>query len=238
MIELYILPPAFGLRNVSPYCLKAEMTLVYLGLDFTTVLQGDPRKAPKKKLPYAIFDGDVVADSELINERLDKMTNGGLYGGLSAAEIGQGRAFTRLCDDHLYWATVASRWLDPQWWPNIVAGFFSEIPFVIRGLVSNMARKQVVQTYDLQGMGRHTLAEQKQLVRDDLAAIDGVICEQGYITASKLTVFDINVASLLSGIYDNTPATWVTEVAREYPALIEYADKIQQQVGVFGREKP
>ena len=31
MIQLYTFPEAFGLRNVSPFCLKIEMALTWLG---------------------------------------------------------------------------------------------------------------------------------------------------------------------------------------------------------------
>ena len=66
MITLVTLPPAFGLRNVSPFCLKVEMALTHLGLEFDYETEQDPRKAPKGKLPYLLIDGERIADSELI----------------------------------------------------------------------------------------------------------------------------------------------------------------------------
>ena len=83
MIRLVTLPAAFGLRNPSPFCLKIEMALTHLRLDFELETITDPRKAPKGKLPFLIIDGDKLADSELILERLDTMTQGGLYGKLT-----------------------------------------------------------------------------------------------------------------------------------------------------------
>ena len=79
MITLVTLPPAFGLRNVSPFCLKVEMALTHLGLEFDHQEEQDPRKAPKGKLPYLVIDGEKIADSELIFERLNDMTQGKLY---------------------------------------------------------------------------------------------------------------------------------------------------------------
>ena len=80
MLTLVTLPPAFGLRNVSPFCLKVEMALKHLGLEFDVQHEGDPRKTPKGKLPYLIVDGEKLADSELIFEYLDDRTQGKLYG--------------------------------------------------------------------------------------------------------------------------------------------------------------
>jgi len=128
MLELVTLPPAFGMRNVSPFCLKAELLLTALEIPFEHTELADPRKAPKGKLPYLVADGNVVADSELIVEYLDGMTQGRVYAGLTPAQKAQGFALTRLAEDHLYWIMVASRWLDDDWWPNVVEGFFHIAP--------------------------------------------------------------------------------------------------------------
>ena len=110
-MQLYTFPETFGLRNVSPFCLKVEMALAHLGQNYEIVLESNPHKSPKGKLPY-IIDGDLtLADSELILEYLDEKTGGGLYGGLSDDERARGVAFTRLIEDHLYWILVASRWV-------------------------------------------------------------------------------------------------------------------------------
>ncbi len=35
---------------------------------------------------------------------------------------------------------------------------------------------------------------------------------------------------------DNTPPTWMSEIANTYPALREYLERVQADVGVFGKE--
>ena len=57
MLKLVTLPPAFGMRNVSPFCLKAEMLLASLDLPYEPAEEGNPRNAPKGKLPYLLADG-------------------------------------------------------------------------------------------------------------------------------------------------------------------------------------
>ena len=83
MISLYALPPAFGLRNISPFCLKSAMALTFLKQPFELIEEADPRKAPKGKLPYMVCDGKTVPDSERILDFLDKRFDGGLYGSLT-----------------------------------------------------------------------------------------------------------------------------------------------------------
>ena len=235
-LKLVTLPPAFGMRNVSPFCLKIEMLLTSLDLPFEIGEEGDPRKAPKGKLPYLVVDGDVIADSELIAERLDKETSGSVYGSLTEKQKGIGFAATRLSEEHLYWVLVASRWLDDDWWPNVVQGFFSGLPPVVRSLVPKLARRQVRQTYHLQGLGRHTIEEQRGFSPRDLAALSALVGSTGFlVTDDQPNVFDFAVAAFLAGIYDQQPATWLTPIANEYPDLKAYTERVQEHVGVFGR---
>jgi glutathione S-transferase len=235
MLELVTLPPAFGMRNVSPFCLKAEMLLTWLELPFAITELADPRKAPKGKLPFLVADGERIADSELITEYLDNLTQGKVYAGLSPQQRAYGVALSRLAEDHLYWMIVASRWLDDRWWPNVVEGFFHIAPRIVRPLVANAARKQVRQTYHLQGLGRHTLEEQRGFAERDLRALEDAVGSEGFLFGGEPCIFDFTVAAMMAGAYDNQPATWVTELAVGYPRLRDYTDRVQAAVKVFGR---
>lgn len=234
-LTLVTLPPAFGMRNVSPFCLKSELLMTHLEVPFDLTMEPDPRKAPKGKLPFLQVGDELLADSELIADYLDARTDGAVFGHLSAADKGRGWAATRLAEDHLYWIIVASRWLDDDWWPNVVQGFFGELPGLVRPIVTRIARKQVVQTYHLHGLGRHSLEEQRGFAHRDFAALSGCVSEGPFLAGDTPNYFDFAVASILAGIFDNTPATWLTTLAHEYPDLRDYADRVQSHVGVFGR---
>ena len=235
-LTLYTLGPAFGLRNVSPFCLKIEMLLTALDLSFDVIEEPDPRKAPKGKLPYLKADGHTIADSELIQEFLDELTQGRVYAGLTNSQRAQGWALSRLTEEHLYWIFVASRWLDDDWWPNVVKGFFHIAPAPVRPLVAGLARRQVRQTYLLQGLGRHSLDEQRGFARRDLQALQDAAAANGiFLFGDTPCVFDFTVAGFMAGVYDNKPATWVTELAEEYPELKAYTERVQAHVGVYGR---
>jgi len=238
MIKLYTLPSAFGLRSVSPFCLKAEMALTYLKLDFEVAFESDPRKAPKGKLPFLEVDGKIIADSELILDYLDQLTQGGLYGDLTAEESSRGFAYLRLAEDHLYWLMVASRWLDDAWWPNVKRDFFDVFPFPLRQLVPIIARRQVRQTYHLHGLGRHSLEEQQRFAEKDLQAIAATVAANHFIAGPRLTVFDFGVASILAGLMENEPDTWIGTMAKQQQPLLDYVARVQAAVGVYAREAP
>ena len=235
MITLFAFPEAFGLRNASPFCLKVEMALTYLNLDFEIALESDPRKGPKDKLPFIISDGITYDDSELILKHLDEISNGGLYGQLSPTDIAVGTAFARLTDDHLYWLVVASRWLDSNWFPNVQKGFFGNMPPLLGPLVSKIARGQVKKTYHLHGLGRHSQEQQEWFAHRDLRAIEAIVSKENYIIGGKLSVYDFSIASLLAGMIDNKPETWISTLAKDYPTLTEYAERVQSDLGVYCR---
>jgi glutathione S-transferase len=235
MIRLHTFPPAFGLRNVSPFCLKVEMALTYIDMEFEIVEMADPREAPKGKLPFVDIDGEVIADSELILCRLDEMSQGRLYSGLTPQQMGEGYAFTRLAEDHLYWLMVSSRWLEDGWFPNIVEGFFGFVPSLLRGFASSAARREVRKTLNLHGLGRHTREEQAGFLRRDLAAISDTVKDGRFIVGEDMTAFDFAIAALLAGLMDNKPETWVSQIASEYPELSAYAERVQEKTGVYGR---
>lgn len=235
MIKLYTFPPAFGLRNVSPFCLKVEMALKHLELDYQIIEISNPANSPKGKLPFVDIDGERVPDSELILKALDAKSDGALFSGLSAAQKAQGCAYVRLAEDHLYWIMVASRWLDDAWWPNVQQGFFGSIPAPVRQLISSIARRRMRQTYLLHGLGKHTLEEQQAFARDDLQALNDAVTENSFLLGEELTVYDFSVAALMAGLLDNQPETWLGKIAKEYEALVDYTDRVQAATGIYGR---
>lgn len=234
-LTLVTLGGAFGLQNVSPFCLKAEMLMTQLGLKYDIAVQADPRKAPKGKLPYLISDGDKLPDSELITMHIDALTQGRVYGGLAAKDQAFGTALSRLVDDHLYWILVASRWLDDDWFVHIIDGFFHIAPKPLRGFVARQARKQVEKTYFLHGLGRHSQQEQQEFARRDLQALQDAVGGDGFLFSAEPCIFDFTIASFMAGVYDQQPPTWLTYIAEDYTRLKRYTEDVQAHVGVYGR---
>lgn len=70
MIRLHQFPPAYGLPNGSPFCMKVENYLRMTGIPYEVVDDFDLAKAPKGKLPYIEDAERVIADSALILDYL------------------------------------------------------------------------------------------------------------------------------------------------------------------------
>ena len=232
MLTLYTLPPAFGQRNPSPFCLKIEMAMTYLEMEFEHRTTLELNKAPKGKAPW-VDDNGIIADSELILAHLDRKSGGKLFGVLTDDEIALGTAFTRLVEDHLYWMIVASRWLEDDWFENVKRDFFSTMPWPLRQIGPVIARRQVRQTYHLHGLGRHTKEEQLSFLDRDLRALDARLKSHDYIASDRMTVHDFAVASMLAAGMENKPDTWVSLQMKEFDSLRKYTDRVQGELGVY-----
>ena len=130
---------------------------------------------------------------------------------------------------------VASRWLDDDWFPHIVDGFFHIAPRIIRPLAAGAARRQVRRTLHLHGLGRHSAAEQRGFVERDFQALEDAVPDSGFLFGDTPNIFDFTVAGLMAGVYDNQPPTWASKLAENYQRLRAYTERVQEHVGVYGR---
>jgi len=46
-------------------------------------------------------------------------------------------------------------------------------------------------------------------------------------------VYDFTIASLLAGLYGQQPPSWINNIAEDFPELRDYAQRIQQNVGIY-----
>ena len=108
MLILYQLERTWGIPNLSHFCCKTETYLRMADIKYT-VRPTLPLFAPKGKLPY-IEDGTFkLADSRFIIRHL-KTKYHDLDQELSPTELAHSLAMQRLLEEHLFWATMYSRW--------------------------------------------------------------------------------------------------------------------------------
>src|SRR5690349_17335849 len=142
MITLYQFPPAFGLPNPSPFCLKVETYLRMIGEPFE-VKAGNPQRAPKGKLPFIKDGGAVISDSAHIVEHLKKTRGDKLDKDLSAHDRAVGHLIRRTLEEGLYFGVVYARWVDEDGWNAGKEELFSKMPALARAFVPGIARRMV-----------------------------------------------------------------------------------------------
>ncbi len=224
MITLFTFGPYFGLPDPSPFVTKAEVLLKMAGVPYRTD-QGGFRHAPKGKLPYIEDAGARIADSTFIRWHLEKKYGIDFDKGLSAAERATAWAFEKLCEEHLYWAVLESRWMDDRNFDRGPRQFFSIAPVPVRPFVIALVRRQVRARLKGQGFGRHSRAEIEQLAARDLDALAAFLGEKAYLMGEAPCGADASVFAFVAGILCPLFETPIYASAARHGNLVAYRDR-------------
>jgi glutathione S-transferase len=225
MITLFTFGPYFGLPDGSSFVIKAMLLLKFAGLAYSED-RGGFRKAPKGKVPYINDDGLIVADSTFIRFQIEKKYGFDFDSGLTQDQRAGAWAAEKMCEEHLYWALVATRWLEDANFAKGPAHFFKAVPMPFRPIVQGLIRRKVEKALKLQGFWRHTRAERDALAIADLDALASLLGGKDFLMGEKpcgadATVFAF-VASFLTPVFD-TP---IRAAAERHPNLAAYKDRI------------
>ena len=199
MITLFTFGPAFGLPDPSPFVSKAEVLLKMAGIAYRTDASGFS-KAPKGKLPYLDDNGTVIADSTFIRWHLEDHHGAKFDQGLSAEQKGVAWATEKMCEDHLYWAIVDSRWMVKANFDKGPRRFFDQAPAVMRPLIIAMINRQLIRTLKGQGFGRHSRADIERLGIADIDAVANILGDRPWLTGSEPCGADASVWSSVAGV--------------------------------------
>ncbi|HEY8039453.1 MAG TPA: Tom37 metaxin N-terminal-like domain-containing protein, partial [Polyangiaceae bacterium] len=111
MLTVYKFTPAWGLPDISPFVLKLETYLRMAGIEYESK-PGDPRKAPKQKLPYVEHDGKLLGDSRFVIDHLESTRGAPLDGRLGPRERAIAQAYRSMIEEHLYFVILYQRWVE------------------------------------------------------------------------------------------------------------------------------
>jgi glutathione S-transferase len=231
MIQLHQFAPAFGLLNASPFCMKVEVYLRLAGLPYEAVNSGDVLRAPKRKLPFIVDDGQRVADSTFIIEHLRHRHGDPLDGQLGAVDRAVATAFQRLLEEDLYWALVYTRWGTDAGWALTRPAFFGALPPPLRWIVPPLARRGVLAQLRGHGMGRHGADEIHAIGCRDITAVATFLADKPFLLGEQPTSIDASAYALLANVLWAPLASPLRQAAREQPALEAYCQRMRARVG-------
>lgn len=227
MIKLYQFPPAFGLPNASPFCMKLETWLRMAGLPYECPRGADLRKSPKGKMPYIDDDGTVMADSSLIIDYLTQKYHVTLDAHLTPRACGEWLALQRLFEEHLYWAAVYSRWVEDAGFAVTSKVFFARFGPLMRLIVPVMARRAMRQEMQGHGMGRHSRDEIYALGCRDVIAIAQVLGERDYLMGDQPSTIDATGYAFLANLLWIPVDSPLREEARKHANLEAYCQRMK-----------
>jgi len=231
MITLYQYPSKLGLPNISNFCLKLEGWLKMAELEYSVRDAMNPAKTPKGKMPFIKdTDGTIVADSSIVIDYLTKKYNVHLDDNLTPLQRAQATTLQRLMEDHLYWVTVYSRWIDEICSATILDTWFGGMPFPMKHLVPIMAQRGVKQNLHAQGLGRHDADEIYRQGKEDVDALAAILETQPYLLGEQPQGIDASGFSWLANlILIELPDTPITTHAKQYPQFTDYLERMRAQ---------
>lgn len=208
MITLYQAPRAWGTANISPFCIKLEAYLRMAELPYE-IKPGDPRKAPKGKVPYVQLEGAMLGDSSVIIERLKERFGDSVDAHLSVEQKALGRLVQRTLEEGTYWCGVYARWAVDDAFEEIrkaLFGSFMGPPLI--WFVPDLVRKKALSSLFAQGTSRHAPEQVYAMANRDVAAIDTLITGP-YLFGERPTSYD-------AVTYAFTSALWRTPFAKPF----------------------
>lgn len=230
MITLHQFPAAFGVSSVSPFCTKVEGYLRLVGLEYR-LAQGDPRRAPKGKLPYIEDDGAIVADSASIIEYLKQERGRDLDAWLDDGQRATGRAVRRMVEEGLYWSMLHARWIDDEGWATFRPVLASMLPAPVRGFLPAWLRRSMRKSLQAQGTGRHSAAEIYAIGVSDLDALADLLAERPFMLGEEPASVDATVHAFLWHVAAFPAQSPLTRVLDRRPNLAAYVERLGERMG-------
>ena len=224
MITLYAFGRRFGLPDPSPFVTKAEVLLKLAGLPFETNTQGF-NKAPKGKLPYIDDAGTRVADSTFIRWHLESRHGIDFDKGLTPEQKGIAWAAEKMCEDHLYWAIIDSRWMVAENFAKGPKHFFDSAPAPLRPLIIAMINRQVRRNLKGQGLGRHSRPEIERLAIADIEALARILGDKAWLMGPEPCGGDATVWSFVAGALCPLFESPIRSAAERHANLVAYRDR-------------
>lgn len=236
VITLYTMPGTDQLESFSPFCMKAEVYLKLQKIPYKRAA-GDPRKAPKGKVPFMEADGTTIADSSAMLTYLEAKAEAPLDRGLDSTSRAQAHVLKRLFEESLYWCLLWSRWGDDEGWSELRKHVEQFVPAALRWLVPGLIRKKVIAQAASQGTGRHSREEIYALGKADLEAISTILGDKPYFLGNDVHTIDVIAYSFLANIMRWTKPSPLCDAARAYPNLEAYVDRMATRLESSAKAK-
>lgn len=204
VVDLYVFPRTHQALHMSPPCCKIEAFLRYNSIPYFLHCTTDFDSSPNGRLPYAVIDNKVMAESELIIEYLleHERYAKSKQPALSARENRVGRTLHVALEygmrfnvmrwqlvDHLDWVVDSSRDYAPS------------VPrWVLAAVLSSKNRSTAIATLNGCGHGDKTHAHFHADLLEDVKTIEAMIQETGdkfILSSDKPSRWDAEVYSML-----------------------------------------
>lgn len=228
MLVLETFGPAWGLADPSPFVTKAIVLLEMSRLDYET-RTGDPRKAPKGKMPVLRDGATVVPDSTFIRWHLEQAHGIDFDTGLTEEQKAVGWAVSKMLEESLYWAVVYERWAIDDNFDKGPRNFFSVIPALMRPVITSMVRRHVRRDLWSQGTSRHSYDEIVQVAEASLDSVARILGDTAYLFGDEPCGADATAFAFVSNVLCDQFDSRLQGLAAGHANLVAYSKRMEER---------
>ncbi|KAI1712340.1 failed axon connection [Ditylenchus destructor] len=241
VVYLYQFPKRTFVPNVSAFCLKVETFLIHHGIKHE-VIETMTLRSTEGKLPFVELNGRQIADSQLIILELTK------YFKLEESTDRGQKALNRILSRFVDHATSPAIYYDKigRNASKFMSLFVEDDPFYIKTAIGTaVLYLSMWQGLNGEGTGRHQPEEIREILHDDLDALDSLLGDNVWLLGGeKPTLADIYVFAHIAGSYNlpfELPIHQLLE--KKFPGLIAHHNRMAERYypgfnfGGFKREE-
>ncbi len=228
-IILYQFQCDFDLPNPSPFCFKVETWLRMSGLEYTSKPWA-PKVGPLGKAPTVGLDGEIIADSNCIIEKLSERCGVDLDRDLSATQRAKALLATRTLEEHTYWSLIDHRWAKDAVWNEYrhVIGSALPMPSPLKAPVLGMMRKGSVKAGKGHGLLRHSHAEIEKRAIADVDAI-AALFEGTFFLGDEPHAVDATIFAFIESLAHPKAGGTVSDHLRKQAHWATYCGQMRER---------
>jgi glutathione S-transferase len=224
-IKLFVFPRMFAIPNLSPFCCKLETWLRMAKIPYVVVETGDPRTAPRQKLPYIEDAGVRIADSSVIADHLSRTRSIDLDEGLSPNQRATALLVQRTLEEHYAFVLAYTHLLRDEGVRHTRARF-AQLPSMVRPFVARAVHKNVTRLLWSQGLLRSAHDEIVAAAIADWRAVLTFMSDGPYFFGDCLTSVDAVVFGALAPTILTPIETPIREFLSTQPKVLAHAKQM------------
>mmetsp|Transcript_11596 Transcript_11596/g.13360 ORF Transcript_11596/g.13360 Transcript_11596/m.13360 type:complete len:312 (+) Transcript_11596:31-966(+) len=198
MVHIFVFPRWSRGVSFSAPCLRLEAFLRLNHIPYVAHFTMDTSNSPTERLPYIVYNGEVIADSEFAAQYLTKKLGLQCNASLSAHDDAIGLAARRLVEGSLQYATYRTMSVDH---PSSLVSVFSRefrIPRFAAAYFVRSMRQRTISMLNGIGFGDLTDVEYRSEMLRDLRALEALIGTKPFLLGDAPSSYDANVYAALA----------------------------------------
>ncbi|PIO68273.1 hypothetical protein TELCIR_09941 [Teladorsagia circumcincta] len=231
IVYLYQFPRSPCIPNVSPFCLKIETFLKAnkIPYEVRTILMG---RSQYGLLPFIELNGEHIADSQIIMERLKEHFK--VKPLLLPKDEAIARTIDRLADNHTFFVQYQFKVLEQK--NDFFTATLREIgtPKLLLPVIAYLFRRKAANRVAA-SLGHFSTEDFKMFLKKDYDAYRDILGDQKFLFGDEISPVDCTVfGQLATTLYVPSASYGKDLLKEEYPTLVAYLDRIRDTV--FGDE--